>query len=191
MPRFSLIISAYNEANYLPRLLDTVDEARRCYRGNYDAIEIIVADNMSTNSTAQIARARDCKVAQIERRCIASVRNCGAALATAEYLCFVDADMRVHPETFNSIESCIHSGRVVAGATGVVLERMSSGIALTYGFIITVVWLTKVDTGVVFCRKADFARIGGYREDMEVAEDVQLLLDTRSWSPQRAEAGSN
>jgi glycosyltransferase involved in cell wall biosynthesis len=97
MPRFSLIISAYNEANYLPRLLDTVDEARRCYRGNYDAIEIIVADNMSTNSTAQIARARDCKVAQIERRCIASVRNCGAALATAEYLCFVDADMRVHP----------------------------------------------------------------------------------------------
>jgi hypothetical protein len=68
---------------------------------------------------------------------------------------------------------------------------MSSGIALTYGFIITVVWLTKVDTGVVFCRKADFARIGGYREDMEVAEDVQLLLDTRSWSPQRAEAGSN
>ena len=81
MPRFSLIISAYNEANYLPRLLDTVDEARRCYRGNYDAIEIIVADNMSTNSTAQIAR----------------VRNCGAALATAEYLCFVDADMRVHP----------------------------------------------------------------------------------------------
>jgi GT2 family glycosyltransferase len=32
-----------------------------------------------------------------------------------------------------------------------------------------------VDTGVVFCRREDFEAIGGYREQMMVAEDVDFL----------------
>jgi glycosyltransferase involved in cell wall biosynthesis len=158
MRRFSLIIPAYNESNYLPRLLDTVAEARTRYHGASDALVTIVADNNSTDATAQIALDRGCKLVKVERRCIASVRNAGAASAESEILCFVDADMRVHRETFNAIDNCIASGKVVAGATGIVLERMSLGIALTYGLILPVVWLTKIDTGVVFCRNSDFAR---------------------------------
>jgi hypothetical protein len=32
-----------------------------------------------------------------------------------------------------------------------------------------------VDTGVVFCRHEDFVAIGGYREQMLVAEDVDFM----------------
>ena len=57
-PRFSLVIPAYNEANWLPAVLDTVDAARAQYRGGADAIEVIVANNVSTDETVAIAEAR-------------------------------------------------------------------------------------------------------------------------------------
>jgi len=58
MPDLSLVIPAYNEASCLPRLLDTIDAARQRYAGGAGAIEVIVADNSSTDDTAAIARAR-------------------------------------------------------------------------------------------------------------------------------------
>jgi hypothetical protein len=33
-----------------------------------------------------------------------------------------------------------------------------------------------VDTGVVFCRAADFAAVGGYSESLLAAEDVDFLI---------------
>ncbi len=50
--RISLVIPAWNEERYLPRLLDSVDAARARYRGGADRIEVIVADNASTDRTA-------------------------------------------------------------------------------------------------------------------------------------------
>jgi hypothetical protein len=41
------------------------------------------------------------------------------------------------------------------------------------------VWLTRMDTGVVFCRREDFVAIGGYDERRFFAEDVQFLWDLR------------
>ena len=93
-PRFSLIIPAWNEQAYLPRLLDTVDEARTRYRGGPDAAEVIVADNDSTDATAVIARDRGCRVVHVAKRRIAAARNGGAGIARGEILCFVDADFR-------------------------------------------------------------------------------------------------
>jgi len=55
-PHLTLVIPAFNEAALLPRLLDSVDEARRRYRGGPDAIEVIVADNASTDGTADLAQ---------------------------------------------------------------------------------------------------------------------------------------
>jgi hypothetical protein len=52
-PRFSLVIPAYNEEACLPRLLDSVDCARGAYAGGAGAIEVIVADDGSTDATAR------------------------------------------------------------------------------------------------------------------------------------------
>jgi len=177
--RFSLVIPAHNEERLLPRLLDSVEVAREQWRGGSAAIEVIVADNVSTDRTAEIARARGCKVVRVEERRIASVRNGGAAVAGGEILCFIDADSEVHPETFNAIEDSLATGRVVAGATGVRMERWSLGIAVTWALFMPMVWLTRMDTGVVFCRKEDFVAIGGYDERRFFAEDVQFLWDLR------------
>jgi len=176
MPDISLVIPAYNEASYLPRLLDTVDAARRRYAGGPTAIEVIVADNGSTDDTAVTAKARGCVVAPVAKRMIAASRNGGAAVATAPILCFCDADMQIHPDTFNAIARAMQNPRIVGGATGVTMERWSVGIALTFAMILPLVWLTGMDTGVVFMRRADFIEAGGYPEGRHFAEDVAFLF---------------
>jgi glycosyltransferase involved in cell wall biosynthesis len=176
---FSLIIPARNESEFLPRLLATVDAARSRYAGGRDAIEVIVADNVSTDDTAAIARAHGCRVTHIEPRSIAAVRNGGAAIARGRILAFVDADSRIHPESFDAIDRAMRSARVIAGATGVALERWSLGIWVTYVLLVSFVWLTGMDTGIVFCRREDFEAIGGYDERRLVAEDVVFLWTLR------------
>jgi glycosyltransferase involved in cell wall biosynthesis len=42
--RFSIIIPAYNEEQYLPRLLDSIDVAMANYSGGPAAVEVIVAE---------------------------------------------------------------------------------------------------------------------------------------------------
>jgi GT2 family glycosyltransferase len=175
MPAISLVIPAHNEAKLLPRLLDTIDIARDRYAGGRDQVEVIVADNGSTDDTAALARSRGCVVAPVETRMIAAARNGGAAVATAPILCFVDADMQIHPDTFNAIDAALANPRLVGGATGVTMERWSTGIALTYAMMLSLVWLTNMDTGVVFMRRDDFVRTGGYPEERHYAEDVAFL----------------
>jgi len=189
-PRISLVVPAYNEEHYLPRLLDTVDAARARFRGGADAIEVIVADDGSTDRTAAIAAERGCRVVTVKPRNIAAVRNGGAAVARGEILCFTDADMRIHPESFNAIVAAIDGGRYVAGATGVRLERWSLGLILTWAIVVPVVMLMRMDTGVVFCRRRDFESVGGYQQRHQFAEDVQLLFDLRSLGkPRRQRLG--
>lgn len=177
-PRFSLVIPAYNEERLLPRLLDSLDAARAAY-GSPAAIEVIVADNASTDGTATIAIARGCRVVPVEKRVIAASRNGGARVARGEILAFVDADSQVHPRTFFEIDRALSTGRVVGGATGVTMERWSPGIVAAYLTMLPLVIAARMDTGVVFCRKEDFETIGGYDESRLVAEDVMFLVALR------------
>jgi len=177
--QFSLIIPAYNEETVLPVLLDTVETARHRFQGGAEAIEVIVSDNMSTDTTTDIARSRNCWIAQEEKRIIAAVRNKGASIARGNILAFVDADALIHPDTFNAIHTCLSTGRYIAGATGVKLQRMSAGIAIAYMVMVPMVWATGMDTGVVFCFNDDFKKIGGYNEERLYAEDVQFLWDLK------------
>ena len=177
-PRYSLIVPAYNEERLLPRLLDSIDVARAAYARNGE-VEVIVADNNSTDRTAGIAAARGCTVVHVDKRVIAAVRNGGARIARGEILSFVDADAQIHPRTFSEIDAALATKRAVGGATGVTLERWSPGIAVTWLIMMPMVLVTGMDTGVVFCRKQDFDAVGGYDENVLIAEDVAFLQALR------------
>lgn len=177
--KFSIIIPAYNEERYLPRLLASIEVAGSNYSGGSNEIEVIVADNDSSDRTAEIAAASGARVVTVKKRRIGAARNGGAHVARGEILCFIDADSAVHPQTFDAIEKAISSGRYVAGTTSVVLERKSLGLMITYFLIMPLAIVTRIDTGVVFCRRADFEAIGGYDDDRLYAEDVMFLLALR------------
>jgi glycosyltransferase involved in cell wall biosynthesis len=172
-PAISLIIPAWNEAAYLPRLLDSVDAARARYGAN--RVEVIVADNDSTDETARIAAARGCRVAHVAKRAIAAARNGGAAIAQGELLAFADADLRIHPDTFAYMDVVMRQPGIVGGATGLVMERWSAGITATWYAIMPLLWLFGFDGGVVFCRRRDFFEVGGYDEKLPCSEDVHFM----------------
>jgi glycosyltransferase involved in cell wall biosynthesis len=175
MPKISLVIPAFNEEAYLPALLDSVDVARARYSRGANGVEVIVADNSSTDRTAEIAQSRGCLVAHVAKPAIAAARNGGAALATGDIVAFVDADSTIHPETFNAIESAMSSGRAVAGATGARFSRTSLGIWVTMLLGLGVARFAGFDIGVVFCRREDWRAVGGYNEELRCAEDVEFL----------------
>lgn len=173
--RFSVAIPAYNEARLLPRLLDSIDEARGRFPRGSEAIEVVVGNNGSTDATAEVARGRGCTVVDVEQRAIAAARNGAARAARGEVLCFVDADSVLHPDTFNAIDRVMQSGQCIVGATGVKMERLSVGIAATWAILVPLTRIFGMDTGVVFCRRRDFEAVGGYREELTAAEDVDFL----------------
>lgn len=178
MPQLSLVIPAWNEAALLPRLLASVERARRRWieAGHAAAeLEIIVADNGSTDATARIARDHGCRVVPVEKRVIAAARNGGAAAASGEIVCFVDADSVLHPDCLLAVADAMRESRTLGGATGVTMERWSAGIVATWTMVLPLVWLTGFDTGLVFWRRADFEALGGYDENRLIAEDVDFL----------------
>src|SRR5688572_27395300 len=173
-PDISLVVPAWNEALWLPHLLDSVEVARARFAAAGGLLEVIVADNGSTDATAALAAARGCTVVPVANRCIASARNGGAAVARAPVLAFVDADSVVHPDVFVAIAAAMARPRTLGGASRVTMERWSTGIVAAYALALPLIWITGFDTGVVFWRRADFEAIGGYDETRMLAEDVDF-----------------
>jgi len=183
----SLVVPAYNEAAYLPALLDSVAHAARQAGLDGNGLEVIVADNDSTDETAEIARRRGCVVAPVAKRMIAAVRNGGAALARGRILAFVDADSRIHSDSFIRIREALQSDDVIGGATGVELDRRSLGICITMALVRPALCLAGIDSGIVFCRSEAFRAVGGYPEQEKVAEDVAFLFALKRYARQRAQ----
>ena len=179
-PSISLVIPAYNEEILLPRLLKSVRTACEVFAGRFGgSVEVIVADNTSTDGTAEVARTFGCRVVAVERRVIAAARNGGARVASAPVIAFVDADLQIHPDTFVRIHEAMSSGQCIAGATGWRFERSSPGLRATELVTRLVTRVLHVDGGVVFCSRDAFDAVSGYNEARNVGEDVQFLLDLR------------
>jgi glycosyltransferase involved in cell wall biosynthesis len=91
-PALSVIVPAWNEADYLANTLTALAGAAE----QADIpIETIVVDNASTDATRAIALDHGARVVDESERRIARARNAGARAAKAPRLVFVDADTRV------------------------------------------------------------------------------------------------
>jgi glycosyltransferase involved in cell wall biosynthesis len=185
--KFSIIIPAYNEEHYLPRLLDSIDMARANYSGGAESVEVLVSDNASSDCTAEVATARGARVVTVEKRRIGAARNGGGFAARGEIVCFIDADSAIDPQTFDAIDDAISSGLYVGGSTGMWLERKSIGLVVTYCLGAPLVLLTGMDSGVVFCRREDFLAVGGYDESRLYAEDLLFLMALRKLGKTRGQ----
>lgn len=97
--KVSIVLAAYNIEKYLQECLDSI------YESISESDEIIIVDDGSTDSTAQIVRNAADKHSQVivHRKSnggISSARNDGLALASGDYIIFADGDDVFIPETY-------------------------------------------------------------------------------------------
>jgi len=173
--KISVIIPVFNEEKHIRATLDAL-AMQDADKGSF---EIIVVDNGSSDSTMSIVEeflaVLPLQVFSLPHGNISKVRNCGAKVATGETLAFLDAD-------------CVPKATWLREAITVRHERGIWGAH--YSVPADAPWVGKLwgkyqateQAGVVlflpagdmFILREDFLRIGGFSEDLDTSEDVEL-----------------
>lgn len=165
----SIVIPTYNEEEYLPYLLRSIQAQtlRDC--------EIIVADAKSQDRTREIAAAFGCRVVDGGRP--AAGRNRGAAAARGSFLLFLDADV-VLPDPYYLETTLDEFRRRGLGAATCKIKPLSRRVSdkVIHEFYNYFMWVTHSVTPhapgfCIFARRAVHDAIGGFDERITLAED--------------------
>jgi glycosyltransferase involved in cell wall biosynthesis len=165
----SFIVPAYNEEKYLAATLQSIHAAAEAVGQPY---EIVVADDASTDATAQVARDGGAKVVTVAYRQISKTRNSGARASSGEQLIFVDADTTVDEAVVRAALDAMNSGAIGGGAA----VRFADGPAWVNHMMVLLVpafRLAKWAAGCfVFCTREGFDQTGGFSEEHFAAEEI-------------------
>ena len=168
----SFIIPAHDEEKLLPATLAAIHQAAKELRLEY---EIIVADDASTDGTAQAARDGGARVVSISRRQISAARNAGVGEATGDRFIFVDADTLVTTPAVREALAALDGG-AVGGGSSVAFDGQIPG----YAKVLLPVCLLLLRMGkccggcFFFCTRDALAHVGGWSEEVFASEEVIL-----------------
>lgn len=208
----SVVIPAYNRAEYIERTLKSVKEQ------TYRPIELIIVDNNSTDSTKLICKrflkaeeTEGFKIKLLEEKTpgASAARNCGLKEALGKWVCFFDSDDIMSPMALQDSVDAIKENPdadVVAYATCLVKDNgdsaKSEGIPVKSKvkrrvFLYTSDIKAHILMGELstqsFIAKADFIRkIGGWNEhlvrwnDWELGVRILLAKPLMVWLRNRA-----
>jgi len=174
----SFIVPAHNEQDLLPSTLESIHESAKAIDQPY---EIIVANDASTDATAQIAEQHGARVVHVDHRQISKTRNSGAAEAQGDVFIFVDADTTISQELVRAVLTKIQAGAVGGGAAVKVEGRLP-----WYARIITPIFVfCYLNAGLaagcfVYCTREAFDAVGGFNEELYATEEVSF-----SWAMRR------
>lgn len=195
-PRFAVIIPVYNGAATLAQALDSV------LAQTWPAHEIIVVDDGSRDASAEVAAAYGGRVSLIRQPNggVSAARNAGARAATAEWLCFLDADDWYYPERlavhaamirqdpaldfltgdFDYVDSAgrhLRRSMECTAAGRLLLREARDGHAVMGGDVLgDFVAQHFGDTHTLTVPRATFLELGGYPTGFAVCEDVNFLI---------------
>jgi len=189
MSRFSIIIPAYNEEQFLP---STFEALRRAEAALGEPVEVVVADNVSTDRTAEVAERLGARVVREETRCIGVVRNTAVKHATGKYLVFLDADDSMSENMLVEIRRVMDSGKYIGGGVArTIYERTSPGIFITHGLLRLRLWIAGISLFLMYCEKKTFDEIGGYNVTMRAGEDFELGIRLKELGKKRGQKFMN
>jgi len=195
-PRFSVVIPAFNAAATLARAIESVRAQ------SWPAHEIIVVDDGSTDATVEIARQFDAvHLIQQANSGVSVARNAGAAVATGDWLVFLDADDWYAPDRIKLHAEWIAEDTTLDFLTGDYEYRDEAGTLLGTSMaqnesgrlmlakaagVTRVVMETSAeiaafvadhfgDTHTLSVPRTRFIELGGYPTGFKVCEDVHFL----------------
>jgi glycosyltransferase involved in cell wall biosynthesis len=174
----SFIVPAHNEQSCIGRTLKAIHAAAGPTDEPY---EVIVVDDASTDSTAEIARQHNATVLSVSHRQIAATRNSGGRVARGERLFFVDADTSVNPGAVASALRYMEQGALGGGAPARFDRTAPLYARLLLWWFGLLMRLPGISGGAfIFCTREAFHATGGFDERLFGAEDVAL-----SWALRR------
>jgi glycosyltransferase involved in cell wall biosynthesis len=167
LPLVSVIVTTKNNTRTIRDCLDSIRLQ------TYEAIELIVVDNYSTDDTLSIAQEYTDKawVAGPER---SKQRDVGVEAARGVYICFIDSDMRLSQTV---IAECVEYVGYNDNCEAVIIPEESIG----EGFWAACKSLERsfyrgqdsVEAARFFSKRL-FDSLGGYRDDLIAGEDWDL-----------------
>lgn len=172
LPLISIIIPYYNCEKYIAETLASVEAQ------TYPNIEVIlVNDGSSKPSTAYIeALIQDKAYIQYfyqENKGVSSARNTGAKHAKGEFLLFLDADNKIHPDYLQKTAEVLSSNPncKLVYTKAEFFEAQSGEWELPdYTNFKNLLLGNKIDT-LALIRKMDFDALGGFDENLKSHED--------------------
>lgn len=188
-PTIAFVIPVRNDAIRLSRCLASI----RAAAGKVP-IEVVVADNGSTDDTPTRARTFGATVLHVPNRVVAAVRNAGVSATTAPFVAFIDADHELHPRWVDSAIRILTSTDVAAvgadyhpPADSTWVQRMYDRLRRHPVSDQKTDWLP---SGNVVIRRSAFTNAGGFDEALESCEDVDLCRRLRESGGQLLSAPS-
>lgn len=188
-PVLSYIIPVRNDAVRLERCLRSILADTHSV-----PFEIIVADNGSTDRSADVARLAGAIVLNLPNRAVSEVRNEAASTARGEFLAFIDADHELGAGWSGAALPLFASPAVWAvgadyhtPADGTWVQRMYDRFRGHATGPDAVNWLP---SGNLVVRNAAFERVHGFDTSLESCEDVDFCRRIRSAGGTLVEAGA-
>lgn len=182
---FSILIPAHNEEKYIGKCLESIKKASLQYPGR---VEVIVTSNRCTDKTVEIAEFYQARVVYEDAKNLAMIRNAGAKAANGEIIITIDADSYMSQDMLIEIEKEIRTGKSIGGCVKLMMERTSPGIFFNMHVIAAIGALTNglpKGAGLFWCRKTDFDAIGGFDENLRVAEDIDFAKRLKKYGKKK------
>ena len=112
-PRFSVVIPAYNESQYIAKTLESLHE--QDFVGDF---EVIVVDNNSTDTTRDVAEGLGAKVIFEKRPGVCFARQAGTEAARGEIVISTDADTYFSRSWLSTIDKSFKKNDKIVSVTG-------------------------------------------------------------------------
>ncbi|WP_207868126.1 glycosyltransferase [Pseudomonas sp. 58(2021)] len=179
MSRISVVIPMYNEGRHIGR---TLLAARKAAHAANVECELIVVDNGSRDNGPQIARQFGAHVLVVPGVLIGALRNRGAAIATGDWLAFIDADIEMPEDWLTRLFALEAEGH--ADVFGLDLHTPAS--APWYA----VAWQRRTQRPIshtahavdwlpssnLLMHRHWFDKVGGFNETLRTGEDKEFTL---------------